>query len=663
MTSTYTVAVTTAWTTVVEASTIITGARFVNVANGGAGTVLLSEGTTIASGANVDLLLDPDMTITGRASSGTTATLTIEDQGTAATFSPAGRLFDVRAYGDFGTTETAATNTATIKAAVAAAYAAGGGNIWMPPSADGYPVGRSTVGSHLIGAIDLLPGVGLVCDGVRLILEENTAFITCSSILSSTATTTITADTTATTTNLTVSSSANFAAGDDVFIRIGTAAYDSVEPDHWLYATVSTIPDSTHITIDRPIGYAATVAGIASATNKSITRVDEWAEGVTITGVDLYNPQVAKAEYGIRILNARNIHVGTVTGQDPGAGLVCGQFSENVQVDLVDCRQSTKLLSQASLGHGIGLAECRNWHFDTVRLKDCENSFVWVESSCDGIRIDSLYCDNGFPGRSTSNVAIFGIDYYSNLSVGSFVLTGNTTYVGPDTAGQPGSAFTVSEAHLLTSGSGYSNLDLLTVRSMLTLGGATYTRPRTWTKLVPLTLNMSDSAVTGPSGYWQSVRVYASTTTGVTGLYLKSASAGSNLYASLSAGASVVLPNSGSSSQAHNAGTAKTFRLYTDGTVPAGAYLIFEVLYFEDTGNVVQSLPNQLASDAVTAGYLEWTEMAANPAANPTSGAAARAWMKGDKFIIAYNHGGTMKYRYLDLTSTDATWTYTTTAP
>jgi hypothetical protein len=37
--------------------------------------------------------------------------------------------------------------------------------------------------------------------------------------------------------------------------------------------------------------------------------------------------------------------------------------------------------------------------------------------------------------------------------------------------------------------------------------------------------------------------------------------------------------------------------------------------------------------------------------------------MKDDKFIIQYNHGGTLKYRYLDLTSTDATWTYTTTAP
>jgi hypothetical protein len=38
-------------------------------------------------------------------------------------------------------------------------------------------------------------------------------------------------------------------------------------------------------------------------------------------------------------------------------------------------------------------------------------------------------------------------------------------------------------------------------------------------------------------------------------------------------------------------------------------------------------------------------------------------YRKGSLYVIAYNDGGTTKYRYLDLTSTDAVWTYTTTAP
>ena len=38
-------------------------------------------------------------------------------------------------------------------------------------------------------------------------------------------------------------------------------------------------------------------------------------------------------------------------------------------------------------------------------------------------------------------------------------------------------------------------------------------------------------------------------------------------------------------------------------------------------------------------------------------------YFKGGKYVVAYNDGGTKKYRYIDLTSTNATWTYTTSAP
>jgi hypothetical protein len=38
-------------------------------------------------------------------------------------------------------------------------------------------------------------------------------------------------------------------------------------------------------------------------------------------------------------------------------------------------------------------------------------------------------------------------------------------------------------------------------------------------------------------------------------------------------------------------------------------------------------------------------------------------YFKGGKYVVAYNDAGTKKYRYLDLTSTNATWTYTTSAP
>ena len=48
---------------------------------------------------------------------------------------------------------------------------------------------------------------------------------------------------------------------------------------------------------------------------------------------------------------------------------------------------------------------------------------------------------------------------------------------------------------------------------------------------------------------------------------------------------------------------------------------------------------------------------------NPTQSAEARMYVKDDKFIIQFNDAGTVRYKYLDLTGTGATWTATTTAP
>ena len=43
--------------------------------------------------------------------------------------------------------------------------------------------------------------------------------------------------------------------------------------------------------------------------------------------------------------------------------------------------------------------------------------------------------------------------------------------------------------------------------------------------------------------------------------------------------------------------------------------------------------------------------------------AEIHVYTRNDKFIVAYRSGATTKYRYMDLTSTNANWTYTTTAP
>jgi hypothetical protein len=57
---------------------------------------------------------------------------------------------------------------------------------------------------------------------------------------------------------------------------------------------------------------------------------------------------------------------------------------------------------------------------------------------------------------------------------------------------------------------------------------------------------------------------------------------------------------------------------------------------------------------------IETTNTPPNPSA---SADAYHLYMKGDKFIIQFNDGGTVRYKYLDLTGTGVTWVHTTTAP
>lgn len=61
-------------------------------------------------------------------------------------------------------------------------------------------------------------------------------------------------------------------------------------------------------------------------------------------------------------------------------------------------------------------------------------------------------------------------------------------------------------------------------------------------------------------------------------------------------------------------------------------------------------------------GALNIPELSATPS-NPTSGGEWKIYAKGDKFILAFNDGGTMRYHSLDGTAGSGTWTHSTSAP
>lgn len=69
-----------------------------------------------------------------------------------------------------------------------------------------------------------------------------------------------------------------------------------------------------------------------------------------------------------------------------------------------------------------------------------------------------------------------------------------------------------------------------------------------------------------------------------------------------------------------------------------------------------------------SAGRIHWNEINANPSASDlTSGSNVKdrmaVYMKSDRFVIAYNNGGTPTFIYIDFDGSSTTWVHTTTPP
>jgi len=100
--------------------------------------------------------------------------------------------------------------------------------------------------------------------------------------------------------------------------------------------------------------------------------------------------------------------------------------------------------------------------------------------------------------------------------------------------------------------------------------------------------------------------------------------------------------------------SGKVIKFHTGGTTSSE-----ERMRIDGSGNVGigTSSPN---SALEVDGAVTIDKVSATPTC---SNGQTVVYTKGNYYVIMYNDGGTYKYRYLNLTSTNATWTYSTTAP
>lgn len=342
------------------------------------------------------------------------------------------REFNVQDQGA-GDVATVPDSTQAFEKAGQLAYAAGGGEVVAPAVPNGYALRRLLSGAYAQkgGGIRLRPRVSLRGDGTKLLLRDNCDFITIASPRNqSAAVLTITADVHYG--DRTVAVDVTRPVGTRVFLRCGMSGFETAEPRHFGFAAIVAIPDATHVTLDRPILADLTVA-TTGASNRALVVLDEVVEGIKIEGFDLINDMQggANAESGVSLTMGRHIEVDRLSGINPGAGLLSGQFCDEISASHIDCRGSARQNGQLSKGRVVGFAESTNAEIDGVSGENFEGAFMFNEFFCENVQFRNVKIANTFIGRDNAHTALL-FNQASAMSIDGLELTGDASYLCGD---------------------------------------------------------------------------------------------------------------------------------------------------------------------------------------------------------------------------------------
>lgn len=529
--------------------------------------------------SGVDREPDPSEAFAGGVSQGQVDTsIATAVAGLGATFAVKG-LVDVNAADPaFGSTR----DVPQIMAAIAAVVAAGGGTVRVLRKDGPWTIDRRVVGQQKEGGILIEdPDITLVSDGAVLNLTNNCDFIRVRSGLGTQVT--ITADTVITDTNLTVTSSATLTVDQWVFLRLGQAAYDAAEPDQWLYAKVLAIPDGTHVTLDRPVGYALSVSATPIVSQRSIAPIAKLAENVAIDGTwNLVNSMAgsAHAEAGVNLQNVMGCRVGTIIGTNPGSGAVVAQFVEGLTVATVKVAAAESQSDIASKGRVVSIAASRGVHLGLVEAENFEQHALYIEARADAVQIDRLNLKNTHPDHSDSATALIATVGNGAVIIDQLHASGRGSYL--HSIGTSAGECVIREAYFRTSTRPVIS-DLSVVKDRFLVDATSFPVRSTWTTVIPLTASMVAVDVALPAGYLRRTKVYASSLTGLLSVKFASAAVSSvEALSDLVGGQTRELNQGRGFGTGYNgsAAQAKAVRISTDTTVPAGAFLAVDVDYF-----------------------------------------------------------------------------------
>jgi len=490
---------------------------------------------------------------------------------------------------DYGTART----MTTINAAILAASTAGGGTVYASQKDGPWTVTRTIPGDNMGGGIVMLPGISLLFDGTTLILADNCDFITCRGAPTGTPEI-ITANVAVGDTTVTVADSTGFADGATVWVRLATNPADpgSQEPVRSVFAKVASTTATT-ITLDTPLDQVMIVADTATV-NRRIQTVN-LIENVGIYGhVDLVSaPQpgvtIKRALSGINMAFARNITVGKVTGEHVGCGLVIMQFVEDCVVDYLGLRECDGA-SIYSQGQCVSMSNASNVTIDVIRAAHWQGVAWHLEGACRNIRFGNVHLLNNHPDRDPS-WELAGLVDRSELEIGSLTLEGNGG--GTITKGDVNCRFVVHNLFLETV-THVQAIDISEV-DRLSIAGVALGSLRHVTIPFRILPSANSLILNAPTGIYKSLKIKVSTMVGVVGGIYLGDTPGFCLSTSLVAGVTreVVNPPWYGTVMAGNALTAQALYVFSDATVPAGAYGVLDIDYWPtpDTAGQTSAFP------------------------------------------------------------------------
>lgn len=419
-----------------------------------------------------------------------------------------------------------------------------------------------------------------------------------------------------------VDSTAPFAVGNDVVLRLGQIANDTNEPLSLQFGVVTAIADATHMTLDVQADVAVVIADQTSSTAgsgpwtflatggggvdnpgaHSIYLADEIADGHA-EGFVLSSPNAGGKHnsQGVTAFYARGVTYDDFRTHNGGPPAV--YYSHDVTVNDWLCTCSDFLGGNTATGRVANVGSgSRNVVFNRLAGKRFEGAAVVVEAS-GRATVNDLRLENTHATRDNATVPVLQEQGTSRLVVNGLVFGGNAAALRPN----------VSEG-ALEGVSIYGDVDIRSNTAMLNVqprdfkdgvtlsngnvfdapGRQRYGKPVRWRRKIKLTAGVGP-VIALPDGLIAKGSIYASTLTGLTTLLLDNGTMTYGLVSSMQAGATTVLPNRvtglGSNTAFWWGGKrfSRTLTATCSGAVPKGAYLVLELWYMpplddENTG-------------------------------------------------------------------------------